>query len=136
MALDHPVAVQEYRDGRKKLKKGADTPRDQFRKFFHAEADDDVGVVEDYTHGVPQALRLMNSAPTNDTTAVVDAADVGRRRVREDHRGPVPARAVKKTDPRRNETNDGLCRRREDATTAYADLMWVLLNSGEFVFNH
>ena len=44
----------EGKDGKKKVGGG---PREAFRKFFHAEADDDVGVVEDYTHGVPQVLR-------------------------------------------------------------------------------
>ena len=80
VALDHPAAEQEYARGARSCKKDADTPRDQFRKFFHAEADDDVGVVEDYTHGVPQALRLMNSDPDERHGGGGRAADEGRWR--------------------------------------------------------
>ena len=45
------------------------TPREEFRNFFHAEADDDSGVVDDYTHGIPQVLRLMNSQSLSDRRA-------------------------------------------------------------------
>ena len=60
-------------------KNGAGNPRESFRKFFHAEADDDVGVAEDYTHGVPQVLRLMNSVQTNNTAALTAKLIEGRR---------------------------------------------------------
>jgi len=136
LVLDHPVADPEFAPGRSKAKKGADTPQDRFRKFFHAEADDDVGVVEDYTHGVPQALRLMNSEPMNDVTAVVQrlmAAGGGPARIIEGlylrvlSRKPTPVELKRMT---------AYVAAEPDAQTAYADLMWVLLNGGEFVFNH
>jgi hypothetical protein len=136
LALGRPVAEQQYETGRKKLRKDADTPQDQFRKFFHAEADDDVGVVEDYTHGVPQALRLMNSNPMNDTAAVVaqltetgggPAVIVERLYLRVLSRKPSVAETKQMTT---------YVAGNSDAMKAYADVMWVLLNSGEFVFNH
>jgi len=135
VALDHSVAEQQI-GLRKKIRKDAETPRDQFRKFFHAEADDDVGVVEDYTHGVPQALRLMNSAPMNDTAAVVaqlmktsseSEQVIESLYLRVLSRKPTSAEARRMTAYVADE---------QDKSKAYADLMWVLLNSGEFVFNH
>lgn len=135
VALGHSAAEQGT-GVRKKIKKGADTPRDQFRKFFHAEADDDAGVAEDYTHGVPQALNLMNSVQMNDTTAVVARlmkAGGGTEKIIESlylcvlSRKPIPAETKRMT---------AYVAGAKDAAKAYADLMWVLLNSGEFVFNH
>ena len=72
IVLDHPVVEPGGgRDKANPMKRNPGNARDQFRRFFHAEADDDAGVVEDYTHGVPQVLRLMNSQQMNNTDAVV-----------------------------------------------------------------
>ena len=119
-----------------KARKGADSPQVQFRKFFRAEADDDAGVVEGYTHGVPQVLRLMNEELVNDTAAVVarlmqvegsSEQIIEGLYLRVLSRKPTPAEIKRMTAYVAGE---------QHATKAYADLMWVLLNSGEFVFNH
>ncbi|MBL8797918.1 MAG: DUF1549 domain-containing protein, partial [Planctomycetia bacterium] len=56
----------------KRVNKAGGGPREQFRQFFHTEADDDASAMADYAHGIPQVLRLMNSAQMNDTTTVVN----------------------------------------------------------------
>jgi Protein of unknown function (DUF1549)/Protein of unknown function (DUF1553) len=116
-------------------KKAPTIGREGFRRFFHAEADDDVGVVEEYTHGVPQVLRLMNSFQTNNTSALA-------------------AKLMKEGEPERVIESMYLTILSRKPTAAeqklmmgYAgpgkltpktcgDLSWVLLNSGEFLFNH
>jgi len=123
------------KDAKKDGKKGGGTPRAAFRKFFHAEADDDVGVVEDYTHGIPQVLRLMNSALTNYT-------------------GPIVGKAMKQGEPEKvieslyltvlsrvptakeTEKMKAYAETTGFSAEGYRDLLWVLLNSAEFMFNH
>ncbi|HQR44095.1 MAG TPA: DUF1553 domain-containing protein, partial [Gemmatales bacterium] len=54
-------------------RKGRGGSREQFRKFFQAEADDDAGVTEEYSHGIPQVLRLMNDANMNNINGVISS---------------------------------------------------------------
>jgi hypothetical protein len=132
VALGHPTADRDKASGKQKY---ARTARDQFRKFFHAEADDDVGVVEDYTHGVPQVLRLMNSSQMNDTTGVVSGLMKmgGPEKVIEGLFLRVLARRPTEVESKRMQA---YVAGDKDSARAYGDLMWVLLNSGEFMFNH
>jgi hypothetical protein len=136
VVLDHDPAPRPARGkGAAKLYGKADA-REEFRRFFHAEADDDAGIVEEYGHGIPQVLRLMNSKELNNTAAVV-------ARVRKAADGPdaviegLYLRALA-----RRPTAAEAARVRSyvagapDADKAYGDLLWVLLNSGEFLFNH
>jgi hypothetical protein len=72
VAMSHAPASKAAKGEAKGAKKlGGGGPRAQFRKFFHTEADDDASAVENYAHGIPQVLRLMNSTQMNDTAAVV-----------------------------------------------------------------
>jgi hypothetical protein len=134
VALGHPAAEKEKSVG--KQKKADTSARGQFRAFFHAEADDDVGVTEDYTHGIPQALRLMNSSRVNDTATVVGRLTKA---------GGGPDKVIEGLYLRvlsRRPTGAELKRVRayvadeKDAAKAYGDVAWALLNSGEFLFNH
>jgi hypothetical protein len=136
VALSHAPASKEARGDRKNKKKGLSSTREQFRHFFHAEADDDVGVVEDYTHGVPQVLRLMNAPLMNDSTVVVEG-------LMRDARTPEQViEGLYLTTLSRRPTEAELGRLRQyvadsaDAATGYRDVLWVLLNSAEFLFNH
>lgn len=134
--LGHGVAPAKKDDNVAKTKKGGPGgPRENFRKFFHAEADDDVGVVEDYTHGVPQVLRLMNSPQIMDSSKTVTAL----------MRAGTPEKIIEEmylTVLSRKPTDTDVKKMKDYAagdkfsTKAYSDLLWVLLNSGEFLFNH
>ena len=135
--LGHSVgeAAQPKVKGMNNKKKGGGGPREQFRKFFHAEADDDVGVIEDYTHGIPQVLRLMNAKQTNDLEATV-------ARLTKD---AAPEKAIETlylTALSRKPTEAELKRMKEyvagekEAGQGYRDVFWALLNSGEFVIIH
>jgi hypothetical protein len=134
-ALGHRVSDAEQR-GNKLGKKRGGGPREEFRKFFHADADDDAGIVADYTHGVPQVLRLMNSRQINDTTAAVTSLMAV---------SSVPDKVIRglyltvlSREPNAGEIKSA--KKFVSGTGApaegYGDLMWVLLNSSEFLFNH
>jgi hypothetical protein len=118
-----------------KAKAGPRTPREEFRNFFHAEVDDDAGVVEDYTHGIPQVLRLMNSQSLGDTKAVV---------ARLAKANDSPEKVIEALYLRvlsRRPTADESERMIKyvaagDAAKGYGDALWVLINSSEFLFNH
>jgi hypothetical protein len=116
-------------------KQGFAGPREQFRHFFHAEADDDSGVVEDYTHGIPQVLRLMNSRQTNELGAAV-----GRLT-----RGATPDRNIetlflatlsRKPSEVEAKRMQAYLDKASSPSEGYGDILWALLNSGEFVVIH
>jgi hypothetical protein len=135
VALNHSPAGGKNSDKRA-MKAAGGGPREQFRQFFHTEADDDASAMADYAHGIPQVLRLMNSAQMNDTTAVVGKlmkAESAPEKLVEAlylrilSRLPTPSETKRMVAYVKSE---------KDAARGYNDIMWVLLNSSEFMFNH
>lgn len=133
VVLGHSVGVAAKKKD-KNNKKVMGGPREEFRKFFHAEADDDTGVVDDYVHGVPQVLRLMNASQINDnTTAVNRLMKAGSAdKIVEQMYLTVLSRY-----PTADETKKMVAFANADqgSVKAYRDLLWVLMNSGEFLLN-
>jgi hypothetical protein len=132
VALSHAPA--DRAKGAAKLKGGG--PREQFRKFFHTEADDDASAVADYAHGIPQVLLLMNSSEMNNTSAVIaklmktestPEKIIEALYLRVLARRPSAAETAKMT---------AYVKREQDPAQGYSDVMWALLNSAEFMFNH
>ena len=116
-------------------RKARGTVRDQFRDFFHAEADDDAGVIDEYTHGIPQVLKLMNDTQMNNITAVI--TDMMRN-------SKTPEQIVQTLYLRilsRYATTKEISRMKKylegDVVPqrAYRDMFWALMNSSEFMFN-
>jgi hypothetical protein len=113
-------------------KGGPQGPREQFLNFFRI--DEGADPLE-YQAGIPQALRLMNSAQLNGSPALVDQAMKA---------GP-PAKVLEHlfmATVSRGPTADEVARyssyvgKQSNARTAYGDILWALLNSGEFATNH
>lgn len=123
------MAVQAQRKGR-------GTPRDQFRDFFHAEADDDAGVTEEYGHGIPQVLRLMNDTQMNNITAVITEmmknSNTPEQMIQTLYLRILSRYATAKEIARMKKYLEG------DVVPqrAYRDMFWALMNSSEFMFNH
>jgi hypothetical protein len=118
----------------KGAKKGAPaSPRGNFIAFFRV---DEANPLE-YQNGIPQALRMMNSAFTNKTEAIALDITSGTK---------TPTDAIERiylTALSRRPTATEIERltayaNRPGSTqrTAYGDLLWALLNSSEFVLNH
>jgi hypothetical protein len=130
------VVGKDARNGKagrnKAQKKGPQGPRDQFVNFFRVEDFNPL----DYQNGIPQALRLMNSAQLNNTNAAVTAAMQDSK---------APADVIERlylTALARRPTADETqrltahVRRQSNPRAAYGDILWAILNSSEFVLNH
>ncbi len=111
----------------------AQTVRDQFIRMFAArEASENPS---EFTLGVPQILRLMNSGLLNQGGPVID------RLLQEDAGADKRIEQLFLATLSRRPTADEVEKlsayvaRKEDPKSAYAGLLWVLLNSAEFVCN-
>jgi len=113
-------------------KGGPQGPREQFLNFFRI--DEGADPLE-YQAGIPQALRLMNSAQLNGSPALVDQAMKA---------GP-PAKVIEHlymATLSRPPSADEVARltsyanKQSNSKTAFGDILWALLNSGEFATNH
>ncbi|MDB5391207.1 MAG: hypothetical protein JWM11_6853, partial [Planctomycetaceae bacterium] len=135
VALGHQVS-EAARRGNRMGKKQTGGPRDEFRKFFHADADDDAGIVAEYTHGVPQVLRLMNSRQINDTNSTVASFMKVANQPDKVIRGLYLT--VLSREPEAGEIKQAkkFVSSSQDPAEGYGDLMWALLNTSEFLFNH
>jgi uncharacterized protein DUF1553/uncharacterized protein DUF1549 len=117
-------------------KKGIFNPRENFLTFFRIDEGTDP---LEYQVGIPQALRMMNAGQFNNTRAtVVKAIQEGKNVPNQviEHlylhalaRKPSPEETTRllsfvgPTDP-------------AERRAAYNDILWVLINSSEFAFNH
>ncbi len=136
VAMNHAPADKAAKMAKVAGKKQPGGPREEFRKFFHTEADDDASAVADYAHGIPQVLRLMNSSQMNNTTAIVSAllkADPAPEKVTTALYLRVLSR--RPSDAEIKKASSYVAGAKSPAA-GFGDLMWALLNSGEFMFNH
>jgi hypothetical protein len=116
------------------VKKGPGNPRDQFINFFRTDEGADP---TEYQSGIPQALRLMNSAQMNNTSAALDRAIKG---------GSTPAQVIEQLylmvlsrRPTSEETTRlaaHVAKNSGNTRQAYGDILWALLNCSEFALNH
>ncbi len=104
------------------------------RAFDTREYDDDA---TEFSYGIPQLLRLMNSGLTARSTRAA-------RQIANKHKGD-PARAVEEIYlttlsrlPTQRETERMLAHvsKRGDSAAGCVDVMWALLNCSEFISNH
>jgi hypothetical protein len=109
------------------------TPRGEFIDFFLG---DRSAAPTDFTQGIPHALRLLNGLQFNNVETLLD------RIVRP---GDEPARAVealylatlsRRPTPAEARYMTDYVKRHDRRETAYADILWALLKSSEFVMNH
>lgn len=127
------VMGETTRDGTNKGNKGRIQagPRAAFTAFFRT---DDAADPTEYTAGIPQALRLMNSAQLNRPSGVIEQAsklspDKGVERL---YLGTLSRR------PTAEETQKmtAYLGKNNDVRKGYGDILWALLNSSEFALNH
>jgi hypothetical protein len=115
-------------------KKGPVGPREQFINFFRTDEGADP---TEYQSGIPQVLRLMNSAQLNNTSAALDRVLKG---------GSTPTQVVERlyltvlsrrpTSEESTRLTSYVAKHSGTARQAYGDILWALLNCSEFALNH
>ncbi len=110
------------------------TPREVFVDFFRSSQGEEAQPLEN-THGIPQALKLMNAAQLNRVAPVVErlaGSDQGRQPIIEQLYLAALARR-----PSAEETRlmAEFLDQRQDASASegYSAVLWALINSAEFV---
>jgi hypothetical protein len=113
------------------------TPREVFVDFFRASQGEEANPLEN-THGIPQALKLMNAAQLSSAGPVVQSlagSSLGRQQAIEQLY--LTALARRPSLEEHQLMADFLDRRKNaPAAEGYSGLLWVLINSAEFVSNH
>jgi hypothetical protein len=113
-------------------KKGAKGPRDAFLTFFRIE--EGANPLE-YQAGIPQALRLMNSPQTSGNAAVARLMKEGKGPAQVIEHLYLTALSRPPTPQEMNRMRTYVSRQTE-ARAGYSDILWALVNSSEFAFNH
>jgi hypothetical protein len=123
---------------RTKSKQGVTTalpPRDAFIDFFRTQ--DEAAEPTEYTHGIPQALKLLNSQQLNQVAPLADRLarlDLSRNAAIEQLY--LAALARRPTSEETAQVADFLERRQDRPIEAgYSAVLWALVNSSEFVLN-
>ena len=118
---------------RAQKKGGPQSPRGNFISFFRV---DEANPLE-YQNGIPQALRMMNSPFTNKADVTAGEITKGTKTTQEAiERIYLTALARKPTASELDRLTAFATRDGTPARTSFGDILWVLLNSSEFVLNH
>ena len=124
-----PRDFQRFRE--KVAPKGVSAPATGVRFFDKREYEDDP---TDFSYGIPQLLKQMNTGMTNSYAPVQRFAKPGRDRAEVINDlyltalgRPVSAKDLERLD----KFAEG-----RDKSKLYQDIFWALLNSAEFVSNH
>jgi hypothetical protein len=112
-------------------KNGQQGPRAQFVAFFQADENADP---TEYQAGIPQALRLMNSAMMNNDNLVRQLVKAGDAPLQVIERLFLTTLSRRPTAEESQKLLDYIGK--HDTNKAYGDIFWALLNSSEFTLNH
>jgi len=119
-----PNAKAMYRDN---------SPRERFVKEFQTAEEPDL---PEYSYGIPQVLRLMNGSELQDggrTVRLLIESGNDKTKIIEALVMATLSRPATSTEIQKLGT---LVTAETTPAKAYASVMWVLLNSSEFVLNH
>jgi hypothetical protein len=123
-------------DKNRPMPKGVATPkrgpvggRDQFVQFFLGGAE--ASNAKEYEAGIPQALRLMNSRVINNPNLIRQLAGPGEKPEAVFERIYLAALSRRPTADEVKRLNDYLSKA-SGKQEAYADILWVVMNSSEF----
>jgi hypothetical protein len=111
--------------------RGPGTPREAFLAFFRVEEGADP---TEYQAGIPQALRLMNSAQTSNP-AIVDRLAKGQSRRQAIEQLFLTVLSRRPTEQEIARFTEYVAQQ-DSPRTGYSDVLWALLNSSEFALNH
>lgn len=131
--LGRPVG-EHIANGGQKVKYG--DGRERFRAFFHGGSDDDNIPVPAYGHGIPQVLRIMNQSSLTDGSKLLPILTKQNARPEKVVESLYLTTLARFPTPEEARRTADFVAAESDRNQAYADLLWVLLNSGEFLHNH
>lgn len=109
---------------------GKESPRERFVKAFET-AEPETTPVE-YTHGIPQALSLLNEPITNHGAPVIDALLKKSKKPDEVIEGLFLALLSRRPTEAEAKNLAAHVAKRPSAAKGYADVLWALINSPEF----
>jgi hypothetical protein len=130
--LGAPGAVNQPRRGAMAAARGPVTPRQQFVNFFKVEDADPT----EYSVGIQQALRLMNSPQMNNSSmlnAVLKGGNPPNEVITQLYLATLARRP---TPPELERLTAHVAKAGDQPRTAYADVLWILVNCSEFTVNH
>lgn len=131
--LNRPVG-EHIANGGQKFKYG-DT-RERFRAFFPNGGADENTPVPDYSHGIPQVLRLLNSSNLTDPFKASTKLFPPRASADTVIENLYLSTLSRFPTPNEKKTMTAFLADEPNKEKGYRDLLWVLLNSGEFLHNH
>ena len=111
---------------------GPTNPRDEFVNFFRGQGGGEPG---EFAHGIPQFLRRMNGERFNTAAPVIDRlvkAETGTEKAIE---ALYLTALARRPTAREKELMTKYVAGRPTPAEGYSGVLWVLLNSGEFVLN-
>jgi hypothetical protein len=113
------------------------TPREVFVDFFRAAQGEEADPL-DNTHGIPQALKLMNAAQLNRLAPVAaQLAEAGRSRQEAIEQLFLSALSRRPTKDEETLIEKFLAERNDQwPEEGYSAVLWTLVNSAEFVSVH
>jgi hypothetical protein len=125
-----PQLNQQRRNPMMRL--GPQTPRQAFVNFFKIEDADPT----EYQVGIPQALRLMNSPQMNNANMLTGLLSGGKSAPEVIEQLYLKTLSRRPTREELNRLTEYAARSGGQPRAAYADMLWALINSSEFAFNH
>jgi hypothetical protein len=109
------------------------TPRTLFVAFFKG---DDSAEPTEYQAGIPQVLRLMNAPMLNNAAMLTPLLKEGKSPPEIIEHLYLATLSRRPTPHERQRTLALVHKYPKEARKAYADVLWALLNSSEFMLNH
>jgi ferric-dicitrate binding protein FerR (iron transport regulator) len=107
--------------------------RDEFVRYFRGAADSDP---TEYVQGIPQLLRLMNSPLLNGGAPIINKLVNAESTQVEAIETLYLAALSRRPTAKETELMTSYLAKRKEARDGYAGVLWILLNSSEFAFNH
>jgi hypothetical protein len=114
-------------------KEGGFGSRDEFVMHFRTQGDGEAG---EFTHGIPQFLRRLNGAAFNGGGPLVGLVARGGADKDEALDSLYLATLSRRPTAKERQLMSDYMAKKSRAEDGYAGVLWILLNSGEFVLNH
>ena len=128
---DIEIAAYISTGGRGGQPKDKSAARSKFIRFFNTRELD--ASLTEFTHGIPQALGLLNSTVFNKPTPIVTQLVKDKATPEKAIETLFLATLTRRPNTAETKLLTDLVARKTDPTAAYTSVLWILLNSPEFI---